>query len=82
MDTLTGKTQLDLKFSRTKHKSLVTAEYGRRSRASSLGICGGQSDNGTGAFPSTSAIPCQYHSTTAPCTNTTCLSPMLFDIGN
>jgi hypothetical protein len=30
------------------------------------GICGGQSDTGTECSPNTPAVPCQYHSTSAP----------------
>jgi len=33
---------------------------------SSCGICSGQNSIGTGIFPSTPVLPCQYHSNTAP----------------
>jgi hypothetical protein len=44
----------------------LTAEDRVRSRVGARGICGGQSDTGTGFSPSTSAFPCQFHSTGAP----------------
>jgi hypothetical protein len=43
----------------------LTAEARVQSRASPR--CGGQSDNETGFSPSTLVLPCQYHSTSAPC---------------
>jgi hypothetical protein len=43
-----------------------TAEAQVRSRVSPCGICGGQSDSGTGFSPSTSVFPCQFHFTGAP----------------
>jgi hypothetical protein len=44
----------------------LTAETTVRSRVSPYGICGGQSDTGTGFSPSTLVYPCQFHSTGAP----------------
>jgi hypothetical protein len=44
----------------------LTAEARIRSRVSPCGICGGQSGTCTGFSPSTSAFPCQFHSTGAP----------------
>jgi hypothetical protein len=43
-----------------------TAEARVRSRVSPCGICGGQSDTGTGFSPRASAFPYQFHSTGAP----------------
>jgi hypothetical protein len=43
-----------------------TAEARVRSRVTPCGICGGQSDIGTGFSPSSSVFPCQFHSTGAP----------------
>jgi hypothetical protein len=43
----------------------LTAEAWVRSRVSPYGICGGQSSTGTGVSPSTSILPCQFHSTGA-----------------
>ena len=43
----------------------VTAEAQVRSRVGPCGICGGQSDTGTGFSPSTSVFPCQFYSTGA-----------------
>jgi hypothetical protein len=37
-----------------------------RSRVNLCGICGGQSDTGTGFSTSSSVFPCQFHSTGAP----------------
>jgi hypothetical protein len=42
------------------------AEAWVRSRVSPCGICRGQSGTGTGFFPSTSVLPCQFYSTGAP----------------
>jgi hypothetical protein len=44
----------------------LTAEARVRSRISPCGICGAQSDIGTGFSPNSSVLPCQYHSTGAP----------------
>ena len=44
----------------------LTAEARVQSRASLCGICGGQSGAWTGLSPSTSVLPCQFHSTGAP----------------
>jgi hypothetical protein len=44
----------------------LTADTQVRSRVSPCGICGGQSDTGTGFPPSTSVFPCHFHSTCAP----------------
>jgi hypothetical protein len=44
----------------------LTAEDHVRFRVSPCGICSGLSGIGTGFFPSTSALPYQFHSTGAP----------------
>jgi hypothetical protein len=44
----------------------LTAEARVQSRVTPCGICGGQSGTGTDFFPSTSVLPCQFHSTGAP----------------
>jgi hypothetical protein len=44
----------------------LTAEARVWTRVSLCGICGGQSDIGTGFSPITSVFPCQFHSTDAP----------------
>jgi hypothetical protein len=41
------------------------AETRVRARVNPCGICGGLSDSGTGSFPSSSGVPCQYHYTVA-----------------
>ena len=43
----------------------VTTEGWVQSQASQDGICSVRSGTGTGLSPSTSVVPCQYHSTTA-----------------
>jgi hypothetical protein len=43
-----------------------TAEARVRSRVSTCAICGGQCGTGTGFSASSSAFPCQFHSTGAP----------------
>jgi hypothetical protein len=47
------------------HQALI-AEVQLQSCTSTREICGGQSGTGVGFSPSTSVIPCQYHSTNAP----------------
>jgi hypothetical protein len=44
----------------------VTAKARLPSRASARWICGVLSGTGTAVSPSTSVLPCQYHSTSAP----------------
>jgi hypothetical protein len=44
----------------------LTSEALVRFWVSPCGICGGQSDAGTGFFPELSVFPCQFHSTGAP----------------
>jgi hypothetical protein len=43
----------------------LAAETWVRARARPCGICGGQSDTGARLSPSSSVLPCQYHSTVA-----------------
>jgi hypothetical protein len=43
----------------------LTEEAWVRVLVNPCGICGGQSGTGTGFSPSSSAFPCQYHSTFA-----------------
>jgi hypothetical protein len=43
----------------------LTAKARVRARVSPCGICGGQSDAGTGSSLSCSVLLCQYHSTVA-----------------
>jgi hypothetical protein len=43
----------------------ITADVLVQSQASPYGICGWQSDTGTGFSPNTSVSPCQYYSTNA-----------------
>jgi hypothetical protein len=40
----------------------LTAEVRVRTRVNSCGICGAQSSTGRGYSPSSSVLPCQYHS--------------------
>jgi hypothetical protein len=44
----------------------LKAESRVRARVFPCRICGGQSCTGIGIFPSSSVLPCQYHSTVAP----------------
>jgi hypothetical protein len=46
---------------------LLTAEAWVRSWAGPCEVCGCQIGSGAGFSPSTSVLPCQYHSTSAAC---------------
>jgi hypothetical protein len=52
-------------MAQTVSRRPLFAEARIRARVISRGICGGRSGTGTGFSPSSSAFPCQYHSTVA-----------------
>jgi hypothetical protein len=59
----------------------LTAEAQVRSRVGLCGINGGQSGTGTGFSPSTSVLPCQFHSTGAPLDGKTIKTLIIFITG-
>jgi hypothetical protein len=61
-----AKTHAGRAMAQAVSRRSLTAEARVRSRVSPCGVCGGQSDTGTGFFSELSVFPCQFHSTGAP----------------